>query len=160
MKTRKLVFCSSSTVGMSEHWKLLGTQGELGLGRGYKRSSHQFLPEIYKNSIIISRIVLNSSSVSFCSIATVLIFYLLRRQFFIECLGRLRHHAKQLKFLVKYPDIWTQPQSSQNLDELQILFKRTSISQEMFLFDNFFFFFFYCKIKVNQILKDGELKPP
>lgn len=48
------------------------------------------------------------------------------------------------------------PQSSQNLDELQILLKRT------YVFFNMFFLMIeevYCKIKENQILKDWQIKP-
>lgn len=106
----------------------------------------------------ISNILLDSSSVSLCSTVTLLVFYSFTRQFFTECLWRSRNYAKWLKLLIKYPDILAQPQSYQNLDELQILFF-TSLHFPRPLKKILPIKIFSWKIKVNQIPRDWEHKP-
>lgn len=106
----------------------------------------------------ISNILLDSSSASLCSTVTLLIFYSFTQQFFTECLWRSRNYAKWLKLLIKYPDILAQPQSYQNLDELQIVLF-TSLHFPRPFKKNLLIKSFSWKIKVNQIPRDWEHKP-
>lgn len=149
MKKSKLIFSSSSTRGMCEH----SLQGMKLLGEGAWCSDRTLNSEINYSWIWgISNILLNLSSVSFCSTATLFIFYAFTQHIFIECLQRSSNYAKWLKFLVKYPDISAQPQRCQNLDELQIVFLKAYIFQDLFLkLDNKKNV--YCKIKINKFSK-------